>query len=436
MSALGNIIRKELKELLTPATFLPIIFVALLFSLMGSGFQGVTESINEPPIIGIINEDNGLLSNVATGVLYNNSKVVFNSSTLQEKQTGLDFVKQENGVALIVFNHNFTDQILSGKQATLEIYWIMKGVGLFDTISSSIVESLITTIKTNISKELILTSAPTNTTNATVVLDPTIRFETTYLKGKEFEGISPSVLSQIFSTQSLFIPIIMMMIIIMAGGIVITSMALEKESKTFETLLTMPVKRTSIVTGKIVASAIIGLILAVIYMIGMNYYFQGMQISGGGDILTRYNLVLNSQGFIIVGVSLFIALIAGLSLCMLLGTFAKNYKSAQTLTFPITMLALIPMFITMFADFDTLPLAIKVLIFVIPFSHPMMASRALIFGNYTLVIGGIIYVAIFAIVTIAIVVWLFKTDRILTGSTRRKKDGRSSLINMFRVRRF
>jgi len=90
-------------------------------------------------------------------------------------------------------------------------------------------------------------------------------------------------------------------------------MALEKESKTFETLLTMPVKRTSIVTGKIVASAIIGLILAVIYMIGMNYYFQGMQISGGGDILTKYNLVLNSQGFIIVGVSLFIALIAGLS---------------------------------------------------------------------------------------------------------------------------
>src|SRR5512136_2379803 len=144
----------------------------------------------------------------------------------------------------------------------------------------------------------------------------------------------------------------MMMIIIMAGSIVITSMALEKESKTFETLLTMPVKRTSIVTGKIVASAIIGLILAVIYMIGMNYYFQGLQFSSGGEILAKFNLVLNTQGYIIVGLSLFIALIAGLALCMLLGTFAKNYKSAQTLTFPITMLALIPMFLTIFADFD------------------------------------------------------------------------------------
>src|SRR4030042_2956651 len=284
MSALGNIIKKELKELLTPATFLPIIIVALLFSLMGNGIQGVTESVNEPPIIGIINEDNGSLANIATGVLNNNSKVVFNSSSLEEKQAGLDFVKQENGVALIIINHNFSNQILSGKQATLEIYWIMKGAGLLDTISSSIVENLLTTIRTNISMELIQGNTSANTTNATVVLDPTIRFETTYLKGKEFVGISPNILSQIFSTQSLFIPIIMMMIIIMAGSIVITSMALEKESKTFETLLTMPVKRTSIVTGKIVASAIIGLILAIIYMIGMNYYFQGFQFSGGGEI--------------------------------------------------------------------------------------------------------------------------------------------------------
>jgi hypothetical protein len=90
---------------------------------------------------------------------------------------------------------------------------------------------------------------------------------------------------------------------------------------------------------------------------------------------------------------------------------AKNYKSAQTLTFPITMLAMIPMFITMFTDFETLPLALKIFTFAIPFSHPMMAPRSLIFKDYLLVLGGIIYVTIFAIIIIAIVVWIFKTDR-------------------------
>ena len=106
---------------------------------------------------------------------------------------------------------------------------------------------------------------------------------------------------------------------------------------------------------------------------------------------------------------------------MFIGTLAKDYKSAQTLVFPVTMLAMIPMFVTMFVDFDTLPFALKGLIFAIPFSHPMMASRALLFDDYILVVSGIIYISIFSIIMIGLVVWVFNTDRLLTGSIRRKK---------------
>jgi ABC-2 type transport system permease protein len=94
------------------------------------------------------------------------------------------------------------------------------------------------------------------------------------------------------------------------------------------------------------------------------------------------------------------------------------------------MLAMIPMFITMFADYDTLPLALKIVTFAIPFSYPMMASRALLFHDYTLVLGGIVYVGIFAAVTISIVVWIFKTDRLLVGTTRFK------WLKKFKRRRF
>jgi ABC-2 type transport system permease protein len=418
MSALGNIIRKEIKELLTPSTFLPIIMVALIFGLLGGSMQGIQEGAKEPPIIGVINEDNSSLSQIINNVLYNNSKVVFNSTTSNDIQMGLDTLKEQNGVALIILKQNFTKQITNGQPGDLEIYWIMKGAGFLDTISSSIVDYLITTINNNISRELIQANS---SINASIVLAPTKRVETTYFKNQEFKGLSPNALMGMLSSQSMFIPIIIMMIIIMAGSIVITSMALEKENKTLETLLTLPVKRTSIVTGKIVASATIGLILAVIYMIGMSYYLQGFQFSEEGASLARYGLTLSSQDFILIGLSLFVSLIAALALCMLLGTFAKNYKSAQTLTFPITMLALIPMFLTMFIDFDTLPLSMKVIVFAIPFSHPMMAPRSLIFKDYLLVLSGIIYVTIFAIIIIAIVVWIFKTDRLITGSIKKRK---------------
>ncbi len=416
MSGLGNITRKEIRELMTPATFVPIILVALIFATMGNSLQGIQEQATAAPTIGVINADSSSYGTTASTILHTNAKSVFNSSSISDLQQGLQTVKDHNGVAVIIIPQNFTERITQGQKGTFQVYWVMKGAGLLDTISSSAVESLIAYIDTNISKQLITRNS---TINATFVLSPTIRQETTYFKDREFVGISPNTISSLLSSQSLLIPIVIMMIIIMAGSIVITSMALEKENKTLETLLTLPVKRTSIVSGKIIAAAFIGLILAIIYMVGMQFYFSGLQMTGTVNLET-FNLVLTPTDFIWIGLSLFLALIAGLSLCMLLGTFAKNYKSAQTLTFPITMLAMIPMFITIFADFDTLPLALKIFTFAIPFSHPMIAPRALLFHDYTLVIGGIVYVAVFAIVTISIVVWIFKTDRLLVGTTKFK----------------
>jgi ABC-2 type transport system permease protein len=159
-------------------------------------------------------------------------------------------------------------------------------------------------------------------------------------------------------------------------------------------------------------------------MIGFSRYMSSFQFS---DInLADFGLALGMPDYLLVGVSLFVALLAGLSLCIVLGTFAKNYRSAQALIFPITALAMISMFTTIFKDFDTLPVVLRVLAFAIPFSHPMMAMRALIVDNYWLVIGGIAYTAVFTIVMVAVAVRIFNSDRLLTGSVRRRA-GRGKL---------
>ena len=419
MSSLTNIIGKEIKELLTPATFLPIIIMAILFGSMGSTIGSIEEELDDLPIIGLIDDDEGKFSDIAVSVFQNGAEIIFESSNISDKQKALDDLNKNEGAALVIINENFSEDILQGEIGQIEIYWIMKGAGLLDSISSTVLEELINFVNTNITKELISSN---ESINATTALTPTFKDETTYFKGKELKGLSPGDISNVLGAQSTFIPVIIMIIIIMAGQMVISSMALEKENKTLETLLTLPVKRTSIVAGKIIASAIIGLILAVIYMFGLGYYMMSFQMGGSESVLTSYNLTLSGSDLILIGFSIFVTLIAALALCMLLGTMAKNFKSAQTLTFPVAMMALIPMFITMFKDFDTLPLALKGILFGIPFSHPMMASRALIFDDYVMVIGGIIYVAIFAIIMIALTVWVFKTDRLLTGSTNIKKE--------------
>jgi ABC-2 type transport system permease protein len=99
---------------------------------------------------------------------------------------------------------------------------------------------------------------------------------------------------------------------------------------------------------------------------------------------------------------------------------------------PITFLALIPMFVLIFADFDTLPLAGQALVFAIPFSHPMIAMRSLMFGNTGIVIAGIVYEAIFAAVTMFIAISLFKKDIVLTGMAKKpgKKSGWMKYVNI------
>ncbi|MCJ7607156.1 MAG: ABC transporter permease [Thermoplasmata archaeon] len=419
MSHLSNIVGKELRELITKSTLIPIIFLAVLFGFMGNMMSGVEAEASSVPVIGLIDNDNGTLSEIACGVLEKGAAVVYNGSSVTD---GLSIVEESGGTAVLVIPSNFTDNILSGERGTIQVYWIMKGAGLLDSISSSAVDQLLWSISSAISYHLIEADS---SADAAIVLQPTDRSETTIFNDKEMEGVSPGTLSAMMVSQSTMVPILIMMIIMMAGSTVISSMGMEKENKTLETLLTLPVKRSSVVTGKLVASAMVGLLMAGIYMLGFNSYMTSFGASMEVD-LASYGLELTTLDFILVGISLFLALLAALSMCMVLGTFAKNYKSAQTLTMPITFLAMIPMFITMFKDFNTLPTAVQAILFAIPFSHPMMAMRALLFDDYLLVIGGIVYVAAFAIVMILVAVWIFNTDRLLVGRIdRRNTIGRA-----------
>ena len=139
----------------------------------------------------------------ASTLLHTHAKSVYNSTSASDLKTGLETVTQHNGVAVIIIPKNFTERITQEQPGTLQVYWIMKGAGLMDTISSSALESLIAFINTNISKELIKQNS---SINASFVLSPTQRLETTYFKNREFVGISPNTISGMLSSQSLTHP--------------------------------------------------------------------------------------------------------------------------------------------------------------------------------------------------------------------------------------
>ncbi len=148
-------------------------------------FGGVEESLAEPPKIAVINQDGGSMSLVAMSVFNATSEIVYNGTDIQEALNVLD---DTGGVSLFVIPSNFTSDIENDTKGTIEIYWIMKGAGIMDSVPGAAADANLVYVDQAISTALI---SGNMSENASLILNPTQYYETTLFKGKEMTGISP-----------------------------------------------------------------------------------------------------------------------------------------------------------------------------------------------------------------------------------------------------
>jgi len=105
---------------------------------------------------------------------------------------------------------------------------ILKGLGIMDTIPSEAFNNFLNALK----NQMVLTLLTKyGVENPSFVLDPIGREEATIYLDKVLEGTSPSQLLNYVSNRWLIVSIVIMMLIIMSGSTVISSLGLEKETK-------------------------------------------------------------------------------------------------------------------------------------------------------------------------------------------------------------
>jgi ABC-2 type transport system permease protein len=361
----------------------------------------------------VVDLDNSPVSMTIVNSLESNAEIAYSGSDINEARQKLN---EAGGAAMVVINEGFGNSLLNGNQGEVKVEWYIKGMGIIESIPTAVLEQLISQAQRELSASMITENS---SLKPDLVLDPLIITNVTHFKDKTITNLSPTELNQMLTSQSMAIPIAIMMLVIMAGNSLISSMGMEKENKTLETLLTMPIKKSYIIIGKIVASAVVSLVMALVYMVGFSYYLHAF--SGGAMNPADYGFSLGIIDYILIGVSVFLTLLAALAISIVLGSFSTNYRSAQTLSFPLIGVAMFAMFMNLFQDFGTMSLPLKALVFIIPFSHPMMAMKELLLGNYVLVISGIAYMLVFTVATIAVATWIFNTDRLLTGRIGRRR---------------
>lgn len=425
MNTLWNITKKELKELLTPSAIISVVVVVMIFAALGSMINSTVDSAMAPAEVLLINQDSPDESgnyyavdifNAVYDSLYGEGNAEEYVTYIHDASiTDQQIYDKMNELALsdaMVIRAGFDAGIHSDPivQGVIDQYYIYTAAGMFGTTASMILPAIIEQMNSVISMELL-------GQDEIPKLYPINYSETnTFVNGNMAEGLTPAVVDGAVMGQTMMIPIIIMIIIVMIGSIVISSVGNEKENKTLETLLTLPVKRTVIVAGKLLAAAITGLIFGVAYMLGMMMYIGGLMNTIQGEVsLESLGMALGIVDWAVVLVVLFLSILSALGICMILGAFTKNYKAAQTMTLPISVLAMIPMFVLMFMGWESLSTVAKVLLFIVPFTHPMMIMNNLMFGNVALVAGGIVYLLVFTAAVIYITVRLYKSDILITG---------------------
>mgnify|MGYP001077294336 CR=1 FL=1 len=424
MSNFTNILKKEVKELLTPQMIVGIFIPCIMLVFVGYAMGGVMGEVAGGEInLAILDDDDTQNSKNIIDTLAKQENITINALEKKETEHAIEEAKEKGVSMLLVIPEGFGSKIDQMEVAQIELYSILKGFGMREMASTAKVQFVIALINEETAMRNIQEAVPGK--NPIGLLHPILPIDFLVIKEKVAPG-NPAQLVGVMMSQSVMIPVILMIVVMYSSMMVITSMGMEKENKTIETLLTLPVKRTNIIAGKIVGSSVVALLMAGVYMIGFGYYMQAFTQPAQGQLpasigLADLGLTMGPIEYGILGISLFLAILVALSLAMIIGVYTQDVKSAQTMIMPLMFMVMIPFFLLMFMDADTLPLALKILLYAIPFSHPIIASRALLFNNYLPVIGGIVYMAGFALVTLWLTVRIFNTDKVLTAKLSMKK---------------
>jgi len=418
------LLKKEIRELITPQMIIPIVVMVVIFSLIGNLMSKEAKKMQTPQDINLIDQDQSQTSQEIIKILEaGNFKI-----TILENGKIEEIMKNKpdrETLPLIIIPAGLEKGLNKFEAQKIAIYRRVKSFSLLSSIKSGNLDRVVALINENLSNQLI--SKNLKNANPQFLKYPVVSSEFVLI-GANVANIGLSQLMGAMQSQTAFIPIILFIVIIMAAQMVAAAVAAEKENKTFETLLSSPIGRKTIVLAKLVGSGIVALLFAAFYMFGFRSYIQGITGGNGApknpaliEALNKLGLNFGSGDYILLGISLFLAILCALAIAIILGILAEDVKGVQTVITPLMVMIMIPYFLTLFFDINTLSPVLKYLVYAIPFSHPFLASQNILTHNYLPVILGIVYELVIFIIFVIIASKIFSSDKVLTIKLSFKK---------------
>lgn len=416
------LLKKELKELLTPTTIVILVLCVFGLTALGSVMDNqIEEGSEDTGKINICDQDKGTFSGAIIEAMKDADYEVN-----EVELTGDDYVKQLKDLDLTSvviipqgFDKQMQDIIASGagvklKPVDIQMVTRMESLSITGNIEDG---SMMATSAIDSAVKTVVYSKMGVTPEQMVMLEAPVALKETTIVGDKQAEASATMLSAYVMMSSMFVPIVIFLLIIYSSQMIMNAVATEKIDKTLETLLSAPISRLSVLLAKMTAASVVSALYAVAFLIGFKDMMGGMTdtISGAIDssVVSRLGLDLSMGGYIMLVAQMFLSLLITLAVSLILGALAKDAKSSQTLLLPIMGMVMIPYMISLFTDISALG-PFKWVLYAIPYSHTFMAQTNIILNDMPAYFGGLIYQLILLIICMGCAVKMFTSDKIFT----------------------
>ena len=423
-SHLFNIVVKELREIFRdPKLVIGMIIVPLLvFPLMGGAIRAGMDAEERQLArmeIAVLDMDRAegtyTMSDLLMYVMVQSNLTLQGvdvSATGGDVNAAIRWCMDNGFETLVVVPGNFSEVIAAGGSSRVDIYQVLKYYGMSEAVGAQRADDSISAFNSLLVAQRLQQSYQNS--SYAELLAPARANSSSVIRGEVVDA-SPQVVVTTMLTTSTTMPIVIMLLIIMAGQLAATSVAMEKEQKTLEVLLTLPIKRINILLGKLAGVAVVSLIATLSYVAGLGYYMNSFTAGTDTVDLQAIGLAPDAAGYAILIVSLFLSFIAALSLAVLLAAYTQDVRSAQSLLGILYVPVMMPAVVLMIAPIEVLPAALQGALYAVPFTYPILAAKALYTHDYLLVALGIIYQVAFTAVVLWLAARMFSTEKLLTA---------------------
>lgn len=445
---LGNILKKELKELLTFQTIFSMIFVFLLYAFMGKAMGGaINDAVSNASgaAVNILDLDGSGFTQKMLDELPDFGSVP--ELITVESDDYFSEMKRLEIENLLVIPEGFGKAAENGEEAEIKLITLMDKGGFASTINGAVSSGAASSVAGYVRYYFQTEKLALSEEEQKFIQSPLVTAEYVAANGRTVKAPADTLFS-VMMNQSIFAPIAVFFLLLMAAQMIMTAISTEKIDKTLETLMSAPVSRITVLTAKMIAALAVALLNAGVMLAGMGIYINDMMsgdmmtsntslvsvdmdmtgdIAGATEAISALGLTLTGGELVIFGIQIFLSIAIGLSISLILGAMATDVKSVQTLIMPIMMLTMIPFMVTMFTDVNSLAMPVRILMYIIPFTHTYTAMTNMIFGKMAIVWAGLAYQAVFFVICMYLAVKMFTSDLLFTMNFSPESFGKTKV---------